>query len=142
MSTNQNDKSLHDAALNLFQEGDYPNALSTVEKAIDSLLFNDLLNRSVNAPAILPLGFSGRSLPFDQSIQLAQLELLKARIQEPLQQQGTYDYAVNCVKRCQALSKYAAKNKLPKAEIEKLRQEARAHIAKAQKRLRSGEFQP
>ena len=138
MTTNHNDKSKsqYETALALFQEGDFQNALSTVEKAINDLLFEDLLNRSLNAPTVL-LGFPGRSLTFEQSVQLAQLTLLQAHIQEPLQQEGAYYRAVDCGKRCQALSDYAAKHKLPYVEVEALKQEAwhfAAHMKKQRNR--------
>lgn len=125
----------YERALVQLEQGDYEGALATVQKAMDALWLENVLNASLNAPKILEFDFSCRSLNFEQSVQFTQLELLKARIHEPLQQEGAWFCTVECIKRCKLLISYAAKNKMPEqqVQIEKLLNEAtsyQTHIAK------------
>lgn len=115
-----------DKALAQLEQQDYVGALATIETAKGDLIFQNLLNSSLNAPKLPLLGLSYNSLNFEQSVQFARLELLQARIHEPLQQEGTYVCAVACADRCKLLRSYAIKNGTPqqKAQVEELLNEA------------------
>lgn len=104
----------YERALAQFEKHDHKGALSTVQNAIDALMFQNVLNASLNQPKIAP-GLHFNSLNFDQSLQLSKLDLLKARIQEPMQQEGAYGYAIECVKRCKILIKHT---KMPDQQVQ------------------------